>query len=285
MSDKKSTVFTYNGRKIKIVPISNEIALESNRYYAKAFDTAERGGSPLRPEVEEMLKRRGLHDTTTNDAKIREARKDLRILELQLRKGVIDNRRMTKAEGKALALKMRKEREKLSTIGRDLSSYFSNTAESYAENQRLRYYIYATAVDADTGANIWKSFESFDTETDSALMDEVSRHFLVAISGIDEDYEKEFYEVKWLIRMGFMNQKLRLIDEKGRLVDDEGRLIDENDNYIDELGNRVDIYGNRLDKDGNLAEEDVWGLSASTSESDLPPKTGTLAANVSPTNP
>jgi hypothetical protein len=68
--------------------------------------------------------------------------------------------------------------------------------------------------------------------------------------GLDNDYESNLPENKFLKKFKFVDDRLRYIDKKGRLIDSEGRLVDDQGRFIDEEGNFVDKYGNRVDVDG-----------------------------------
>jgi hypothetical protein len=68
--------------------------------------------------------------------------------------------------------------------------------------------------------------------------------------GLDNDYESNLPENKFLKKFKFVDDKLRLVDKKGRLIDKEGHLIDETGRFLDEEGNFVDKFGNKVDKDG-----------------------------------
>ena len=70
------------------------------------------------------------------------------------------------------------------------------------------------------------------------------------VYGLDNNYESNLPENRFLKKYKFVDDKLRLIDKKGRLVDEDGRLIDENGRYINEQGVFVDKYGNEIDEDG-----------------------------------
>jgi hypothetical protein len=68
--------------------------------------------------------------------------------------------------------------------------------------------------------------------------------------GLDNDYETNLPENKFLKKYKFVDEKLRLVDKKGRLIDAEGRLVDDNGRFIDEQGNFVDKFGNKVDEEG-----------------------------------
>jgi len=69
--------------------------------------------------------------------------------------------------------------------------------------------------------------------------------------GLDNDYESNLPENKFLKKFKFIDSKLRLVDKKGRLIDADGRLIDESGRFIDEQGAFVDKYGNKVNSDGD----------------------------------
>jgi hypothetical protein len=244
---------------LKTVPINQEIRLESNRFYAKALDESLSNSYLIRPEVDKILESKGLLKNN-NDIESSDLRKAIKDLEIQLRKGFKDHRRMTKDEAKQVALSIRKARTKLTNVGSEVNAMYNNTAENYAENERIQYFIYACTVYADSGNRFWKSFASFKDETDAKLVEAISRNFISVVYGIDKDHEKNLYENKWLIKMGYLNEDFQFMRKDGKLVDENDHLIDKDGRFVDEQGDYVDIFGNRVDKDGNLLEVDSWGV-------------------------
>jgi hypothetical protein len=82
-----------------------------------------------------------------------------------------------------------------------------------------------------------------------------AQNLAAMLYGLDNDYENNLPENKFLKKYKFIDDKLRFIDKKGRLTDNEGRLVDENGRFIDESGNFVDKFGNRVDKEGEYIVE------------------------------
>ena len=243
---------------VKTIPINSAIRLESSKVYSTAFHEAVAAGQPLRIEVERLLESKGLLDTKADNAKVFDLRKLLKELEIQLRKGIIAGRKMTKSEGKAIALEMRTVRAELTSVGTSIAQYFNNTAESAADSERLQYFVYACTVYADTGKRYWKSFDAYKSETDQAALDAASRSFLTVAAGIDENYEQGSYENQWLKKQGFLSPTGQLIREDGKLIDETGRLINSEGRFIDEAGGFVDLYGNPIAEDGTLLVTDSW---------------------------
>lgn len=249
---------------LKTLNINSDISGESNEHYAAAFTRALDKKMPLKIEIEKVLTDKGLLDLESNTEKVKSISKQIKDSEIELRKAVRNERRMTKAEGREIALKMKRLRSELSSVGNELNNLFNNTVESYADNERWEYFIYATTVYADSGERYWKSFAAYRNDTDSPVYAEARKRFLSHLTGINNDeLEKSYYENKWMVKMGFMNDKGQLIDEKGRLVDEDYRLISPEGYYVNESGERIDLFGNRIDKDGNLMEQDAWEVSTS----------------------
>jgi hypothetical protein len=253
--------FTVGDKTLKVIRVTPEIRMESQKYFAKALNEAMENGILLRAEMEEHLANRGLLDSVADEAKAAQIRKAIKDLEIQLRQGIQDGRRMTKEEGKKIALQIREERAKLREIGTTVSNLLSNTAESYANNEQMQYFLYACTVDAKSGQRYWPTYESFKADTDSEAYAKSTGEFLSMMTGVDKDYERKLYEHQWLIKMKFMNEDLQLIDDQGRLVDSEGRLINKDGRFINANGDYVDIYGNPIDETGNLLIADTWGVT------------------------
>lgn len=259
--------------KLKIMNINSDIRLESHKYYSKAFADALENKFPLRIEVEVMLKNKGLLNAETNEEESKDLRETISRMEMELRKGIKDNRKMTKDEGRELALAIRKARVHLMGLVNPLNQYYNNTAESYADNERVQFFIYSTTVHSDSGDRYWKSFDEFKSvaENDPVAL-AASNKFVFNYAGVDPDFEKELYENKWLRKMGFMNDNLQLLNAKGQAVDEEGRLVDPDGRFINDKGEFIDRSGNRVDEDGKLMV-DEWGLyEQADSQEVLPPQ-------------
>lgn len=249
--------------KLMILEITPEIRMESNEIYSEAFNKAIAANMPLRIEMEKILTTKGLYNKEANDNKVRDIRKQILDKELELRKGVLRGKRMTKEDGRSLAIEMRKLRQEMYMVGSDVAQLFTNTVESFADNERLKFFVYSTTRYADSGTRYWKSFDEYKADFKSEVFSKAQENFTSMLFGISVDeLDNSHYENKWLRKMGFMNEKGQFIDAKGRLVDEDGiRLVDENGNYIDEQGNKVDYWGNKFDNDGNLLAEDTWGVT------------------------
>lgn len=257
--------FTVDGHKYKIADISQKDQSEAKIHQNRALQTALDQGMQLNAEVDMMLESRGLLNPTAESDKIEQLQKQIADMTVTLKKGVRNGQRMTKEEGRELAIAIRNKRRELSRVGDSVTGYYDGTADSYARNEWIQYLIYATTIDVETGRRHWSAYDTFKSDfgSDNPVSKEATTNFLRKLYNVDSDSENAYYENKWLRRMSFMDDKFRLVDSKNRLVDDKGRLIDEDGYFVNESGNRVDKFGNLLDDKGQLLVEDGWDTETS----------------------
>ena len=252
--------FEHNGVVYKVGKVTPTIQLESNKYYAKALNYALDNAYPLKIELKKLLEDKGLFNLEEKEKEKLSIRKEIKDLEIKLRKGVLDGKRMTKEVGRDIAIQIKKLRTKLASVDSEINGFLNDSAENYADNERIQYWMHACIVNAETGDPLWSSFEKLKEESDEELIKKASSSFFTALFSMDNNYEMSLYENKWLIKMGFMNEKFQYLRKDGKLTDEEGRLINEEGRFINDNGDFVDIFGNPVDKDGNLLIEDTWGV-------------------------
>lgn len=251
--------FEFEGQKFKVIKINSAMTDEADILQGKIYADYARQGFPLDAEIENIMRERGLleHDKSLED-KATELRRKLKDLEKTLRSAEINDRAMTKDEGRDIALSIKDTRIEIGDLGVETQSSIA-TAESRARNERLTFLIHACVLNDATNERYWKSYEDYKNEENNELLGECTRQVLAVNFDKDVDYEKKNYENQWLIRMGFMNDKLKLINAEGHLISRDGQLIDEKGYYVDGDGNKLDEFGNAVDDDGNLILEDNWG--------------------------
>lgn len=260
MENKIDFVSNVDGKEVKLVMvgITTSIRNDSNKIYTQSLFENVENGIPFTVEVEEVLRKKAIFDPEVDNQKREELSKKLRDTEIALRSAKVGSRKITKDEGRKLALKIKELRAELSNLSQNRSSLLSNTAESIAENVRLNYCVYRCTLNQGTLDNYWKSYEDFKNDIGSKVYTDAVNKFITLSMGVDLTMEKKLYENQWLIRMGFMNEDLQLIDNNGRPVDEKGRLIDKEGRFINEEGKYVDAFGNPINQDGELLIEDGW---------------------------
>lgn len=218
---------------------------EGQKVYNQAFTDAIKSKSVVRAKMDDLLQEQGLW----NDEKQKEYTKlqeELLEGEKKLAKGGF-----ALSEAKALALKMREVRNRIRELISVRTSLDNHSAEGQADNSRFNYLVSACVVYKDGGKPYFTSLEDYMDRIDDPVALAGAQKLANMIYGLDNNFEKNLPENKFLKKYKFVNDSLRFIDKKGRTVDSEGRLVDENGRYINEAGEFVDKSGNRVDEEGD----------------------------------
>jgi hypothetical protein len=217
---------------------------EAQKVYNQAFTDAIKSKSVVRAKMDDLLKEQGLW----NDEKQKEY--------TQLQEELLENeRKLAKggfalSEAKKMALKMRDIRNRIRELISVRTSLDNHSAEGQADNSRFNYLVSACVVYKDNDKPYFSSLEDYMSRLDDPVALAGAQKLANMIYGLDNNFEKNLPENKFLKKYKFVNDNLRFIDKKGRTVDSEGRLVDENGRYINEAGEFIDKDGNRVDADG-----------------------------------
>jgi hypothetical protein len=217
---------------------------EAQKVYNRAFTDAIKSNSVVRAKMDDVLEEQGLWNKE-KQAKYTELQEELLAGEKKLAKGGFSI-----TEAKKLALKMRDIRADLRDLISVRTSLDNHSAEGQADNARFNYLVSVCVVYKDNEKPYFKDLEDYmDRATDPVALSGAQK-LANLIYGLDNNYEKNLPENKFLKKYKFVNDDLRFIDKNGRTVDSEGRLVDSKGRYIDTDGNYVDKDGNRVDADG-----------------------------------
>jgi hypothetical protein len=217
---------------------------EAQKVYNQAFTDAIKSKSVVRAKLDDLLEDQGLWNDE-KQAKFTELQKDLLDGEKRLAKGGFSLN-----EAKDLAIKMKSIRDEIRDLISVRTSLDNHSAEGQADNSRFNYLVSVCLVYNDTKQPVYKNMEEYLNSSTEKVAIMGAQNLANMLYGLDNDYESNLPENKFLKKFKFIDEKLRLVDKKGRLIDREGRLIDESGRFIDEEGNFVDKFGNKVDKDG-----------------------------------
>lgn len=217
---------------------------EAQKIYNQAFTDAIKSKSVVRAKLDDLLEDQGLWNDE-KQAKFTELQKDLLDGEKRLAKGGFSLN-----EAKDLAIKMKSIRDEIRDLISVRTSLDNHSAEGQADNSRFNYLVSVCLVYNDTKQPVYKNMEEYLNSSTEKVAIMGAQNLANMLYGLDNDYESNLPENKFLKKFKFIDEKLRLVDKKGRLIDREGRLIDESGRFIDEEGNFVDKFGNKVDKDG-----------------------------------
>jgi hypothetical protein len=218
---------------------------EASKVYNRTFTDAIKAQCIVRAKMEDVLKEQGLWD----DKK----QKELNDLQNQ-----IFNREKALAKGgiklkdaKDIALEMKKIRDQVRELISVKTSLDVNTAEGQADNARFNYLVSTCVVYKDNEEKrYFDNLDDYLARIDDPAALRGAQVLANMIYGLDDTYEKNLPENKFLIKYKFVDDNLRFINNDGKLVDRDGRLVDENGRYINEKGEFVDKDGNRIDEQG-----------------------------------
>jgi hypothetical protein len=217
---------------------------EGQKVYNQAFTDAIKSKSVVRAKLDDLLEDQGLWN--------KEKQAEFNTLQKQILEG---EKKLAKGgfgltEAKELAVEMRSLRDKIRDLISVRTSLDNHSAEGQADNARFNYFVSVCVVYNDTKQPYFNSMEDYLNKSTDKVAILGAQNLANMLYGLDNDYENNLPENKFLKKYKFVDNKLRLIDKKGRLIDSEGRLIDENNRFIDETGNYVDKFGNRINDDG-----------------------------------
>ena len=222
---------------------------EAQKIYNQSFTDAIKSKSVVRAKLDDLLEDQGLWNDE-KQAKFTSLQKELSEGEKRLAKGGFSLN-----EAKDLAIKMKSVRDEIRELISVRTSLDNHSAEGQADNSRFNYLVSVCVVYNDTKQPYFKDMEDYLNRSSEQVAIRGAQNLANMLYGLDNDYEKNLPENKFLKKYKFVDDKLRLVDKKGRLIDAEGRLIDESGRFIDEEGNFIDKYGNKVDKDGEFVVE------------------------------
>lgn len=244
----------------KITKEGNEIELyvkapspknqrESQKIYNRTFADAISAGSIVRAKLDDVMKDQGLWDDK-KEIEYKTIQKTILDKEKILAKGGIS---LEQAKKEAFAMK--EARNKLRELIASRTTLDSHTAEGQSENAKFNFLVSCCVVYKEGDKPYFSGYEDYLNRAIEPAAIIGAQKLANMLYGLDDNFENNLPENKFLKKYKFVDSNLRLIDKKGRLVDEDGRLIDENGRFIDENGKYVDIDGNPLDNNDNYKFE------------------------------
>ena len=222
---------------------------EAQKVYNQAFSDAVKSGCIVRGRLDDLLKEQGLWDDK-KEMKLNTIQHELLGHEQTLSKGGISLQR-----ARGVALEMRKLRDDLRELISSRTNLDNNTAEGQADNARFNYLVSACLVYSENKKPYFASYEEYLNKSADPVAIKAAQILASRLYGLDDNYEKNLPENKFLKEYKFVDEDLRFINKQGKLTDSEGRLVDKNGRYINEKGEFVDKEGKRVDREGEYSVE------------------------------
>lgn len=222
---------------------------EAQKIYNQAFSDAVKSGCIVRGRLNDLLKEQGLWDDQ-KEMKLNNMQHQLTAMEQTLAKGGISLQR-----ARGTALEIRKMRDDVRTLIASRTNLDNNTAEGQADNARFNYLVSVCLVYSENKKPYFDSYEQYLNKSADPVAIKAAQILASRLYGLDDDYEKNLPENKFLKQYKFVDEELRFINKEGKLTDVDGRLVDENGRYINEKGEFVDKDGKRVDDEGEYIIE------------------------------
>lgn len=246
-----SFVMEINDKKVEFLVKSPSFKdqREAQKVYNQAFSDAVKSGCIVRGRLEDLLKEQGLWDDK-KEMRLNTIQHELLGHEQTLSKGGISLQR-----ARGVALEMRKLRDDLRELISSRTNLDNNTAEGQADNARFNYLVSVCLVYSENKKPYFVSYEEYLNKSADPVAIKAAQILASRLYGLDDSYEKNLPENKFLKEYKFVDENLRFINKQGKLTDSEGRLVDENGRYINEDGEFVDKDGKRVDRSGEYVVE------------------------------
>ncbi len=219
---------------------------EGQKAYNQAFTDAIKSKSVVRAKLDDLLEDQGLWNDE-KQAKFTGLQKELLDGEKKLAQGGFSLN-----EAKDLAIKMKKVRDEIRELISARTSLDNHSAEGQADNARFNYLVSACVVYNDNDKKpYFENMEDYLNRSTDKVGSLGAQNLANMLYGLDNDYEINLPENKFLKKYKFIDDKLRYVDKKGRLINRDNKLIDENGRFIDENGAFTDQYGSKVTVEGD----------------------------------
>lgn len=248
---------------------NNAVISKAQMVSAKVWTECARDNIMTKKELEQFMKDHDIWNEE-KDSKQKKITEEINSLERQLYLG--DKRkRLSKSEGKRIAIEMRRKRAELRDLIAERMSFEQNTAEAIADNARFDFLV-ASCTYNENGERVYKDLDDYTEKADSEIAFAAATALAQMMYSVDKDFEARLPENKFLKMFNFVNEDLTLVNDEGKMVDAEGRTIDKDGYYINSEGQRVDKDGNLLDENGNYVISVEYTDDPDSSESTPEPK-------------
>lgn len=223
---------------------------EAQKVYNQAFTDAIKSKAVVRARLDDLLKEQGLWDDE-KQMKFDTLQKEISEGEAKLARGGF-----SLSQARFLAIRIKELRDDMRDLISVRTSLDNHSAEGQADNARFNYLVSACVVyKEDNNKKYFDNMEDYLNRASDPVALLGAQHLANMMYGLDNDYEANLPENKFLKKYKFVDEKLRYVNKDGHLTDKEGRLIDEQGRFVDKEGNFVDKYGNKVDSEGEYVAE------------------------------
>lgn len=228
---RENVDFEIGDIKYRVYKPSLEDQKEANKIRNSTFMEALSSGAPVRRQLRKILVQRGVWGEN-HEKELDELDKKINDAEIKLRG------EMPLEEAKEVALhikKLRLDKQEMLTEVSELDSY---TAEAQADNMSFNYLISACVayIKDDKEVKCYENLNDYLNRSDEPVSWLAANKLMFLMHSIGDDAIKALPENEFLLKFGFMNDNLQLIDKKGNIVDENGNILIEKETEQDNGG-------------------------------------------------
>jgi hypothetical protein len=186
-------------------------------------------GVKVKKQLNKMLKDRGVW---TEEEDKQEKALTNRIVELSNKLKNAAKHKLTKQQGRDIALKIFKARRELQQLLTERNSLYVGSAEALAENAKFDYLVSVCTLDPESGKPYFYNLDNYNMRKEEkaawAAAAELANMLYNSVD-FDENFIDNLIEVKFLKKFNFVDDKDQLVDDKGNVLDLDGNIIPKND--------------------------------------------------------
>jgi hypothetical protein len=241
------------GKPLKLVvkrPTPAQIT-DGENVYNRTFANALKGGGILNGGLSKHIRDQGIWDEE-RQKKFDELDKRLTENYLKLRKGGAAG--LKKSDGREIAIQIKRDKLAQRMLTSEVEKLQEFTVESQSFQKRIEYFVSVCTL-TEGGKPYFKDVEDYVGRIDEQSARDATAKFMILFFNVDADADKKLPENEFLLKYGFVNEKLQFVDKDGNLVDLEGRRIDDEGFLLDAEGRRVSEDGELLDSNGEVIVE------------------------------
>lgn len=258
MTEKENSinpVFTHNEKTYQVKkPGATENRIAQTEY-SRVFAQAVQDGALLKKKLQQYMMDQKIWDQKKTD-RFFELADLVADAEKTLKKGGIPLKKAVD-----IAKKMKLDREELQEMIAERSTIESSTAEGQAENARFQKLLTICLVYKEgEGKPVFSTVDELLNEQSEERLEVAAKGFDILgqiLYKLDDKYEANLPENKFLREWNLMDDKLRFLNEKGHFVDFHGRRIDEKGRLINDEGKLIDGKGDFLNEEGEFVPLEV----------------------------
>lgn len=232
-----------NEKVVYVVRPSRDDNAKAQIVASKTFKDAVLNGALVRKTLEDILVKQGVWNSE-KQAQSDKIDDEIREKLIQLKSGGIKL-----SEARDLAIEVRIARMNKTVLLSEKNAHDEFTAESQSENSKFDFLV-SVCIKDEEGNNVFESVDDYKDRADEPYAIEAASKLAGMLYGLEENWETNLPENKFLLKWNFVDENLRLINKEGKHVTKDGKLIDNDFRYVNEKGEYVDTSGRRIDDDG-----------------------------------